>query len=95
MPITHAARALAATLAGNETPVRYPAMPVMVKTPACPTVVSPPEADQSGAWQVQSDEEGVKALFKNDAGALLGFALLGKAVAEKNELTAQLPAILE
>ncbi len=95
MPITHAARALAATLAGNETPVRYPAMPVLVKTPACPTVVSPPEVGKPGQWKIESDQEGVKALFKSEMGDLLGFALLGKAVAEKNALTTALPAILE
>ncbi len=95
MPITHAARALAATLIGNEIPVRYPAMPVLVKTPACPTIVSPPEANKPGKWEIESDEEGVKALFKSETGNLLGFALLGKAVAEKNALTMELPAILE
>lgn len=95
MPITHAARALAATLTGNETPVHYPAMPVLVKTPACPTVVSPPEANKIGQWEVTSNEEGVKALFKDNTGRLLGFALLGKAVAEKSALTTELPAILE
>lgn len=95
MPITHAARALAATLTGNETIVHYPAMPVLVKTPACPTVVSPPEAGKTGQWEITSDEAGVKALFKDNTGRLLGFALLGKAVAEKNALTTELPAILE
>ena len=64
MPIAHAARALAATLVGNSTPVCYPAMPVLVKTPACPTVVSPPETDKQGEWRVESDGEGVKALYQ-------------------------------
>ncbi|MBP6355469.1 MAG: FAD-dependent oxidoreductase, partial [Nitrosomonas sp.] len=95
MPITHAARALAATLAGNPTPVVYPAMPVMVKTPACPTVVSPPDLGAIGEWQVETDEDGVKALFKDEAGNLLGFALLGVATKEKNNLTPQLPFILK
>lgn len=99
MPITHAARALAATLTGSETPVRYPAMPVLVKTPACPTVVSPPEAGKSGEWTVEETQDGgangIKALFKDDNGNLLGFALLGNAVAEKNALATQLPAVLE
>jgi len=95
MPITHAARALAATLNGNETPVHYPAMPVMVKTPTCPTIVSPPEAGKAGEWEVEAIEDGIKALFKDNVGNLLGFALLGKAVAEKNTLATQLPAVLE
>jgi len=42
MPIMQAARALAPTLLGQETALSYPAMPVMVKTPALPTIVSPP-----------------------------------------------------
>ncbi|PTN11909.1 NAD(P)/FAD-dependent oxidoreductase [Nitrosomonas aestuarii] len=94
MPITHAARALAATLAGNPTPVRYPAMPVLVKTPACSTVVSPPDADKAGVWQVESNDDGVKALFYDDTGCLLGFALLGKAIMDKNDLVAKLPPVL-
>ncbi len=94
MPITHAARALAATLAGNLTPVRYPAMPVMVKTPACPAVVSPPAADVKGEWHVDANQDGVRALFQSESGKLLGFALLGDAVKEKNELATRLPPIL-
>lgn len=94
MPITHAARALAATLAGNPTSVHYPAMPVMVKTPACPTVVSPPDFSVKGEWHVEDDEDGVKALYRDEAGNLLGYALLGAATKEKNHLTTQLPAVL-
>ncbi|MDR4513953.1 FAD-dependent oxidoreductase [Nitrosomonas sp.] len=94
MPITHAARALAATLAGNPTPVFYPAMPVLVKTPACPTVVAPPEAGRAGEWQVESDADGVTAVFLDDGGKLLGFALLGQAIAQKNDLAAKLPPVL-
>ena len=94
MPITHAARALAATLAGNPTFVHYPAMPVMVKTPACPTVVSPPDFSVRGEWHVEIDKDGVKALYQDETDNLLGYALLGAATKEKNHLTAQLPAVL-
>ena len=94
MPITHAARALAATLSGNPTPVLYPAMPVIVKTPSCPTVVSPPDFSIKGEWHVDADIDGVKALYRDDAGNLLGYALLGAAIKEKNNLTAQLPPVL-
>ena len=95
MPITHAARALAATLAGNPTEVRYPAMPVIVKTPACPAVVSPPDFTIKGEWHVEADQNGVKALYKDDTGRLLGYALLGVATQEKNSLTPHLPPVLE
>ncbi len=94
MPITHAARAMAATLAGNPTPVHYPAMPVLVKTPACPTVVSPPDFSISGEWHVNVDQDGVKALFQDESSNLLGYALLGTATKEKNMLAAQLPPVL-
>ncbi len=94
MPIMHAARALAATLAGKLTPVAYPAMPVLVKTPACPTIVSPPAAGAMGAWEINTTDDSVKSLFKDKGGKLLGFALNGKATAERAALTQQLPPVL-
>jgi rubredoxin-NAD+ reductase len=94
MPITHAARALAATLAGTPTPVVYPAMPVLVKTPACPTIVSPPAHGAAGEWQVMLEPDGVKSLFVDGGGRLLGYALNGKATAERAKLTQQLPPVL-
>lgn len=90
MPIMHAARALAPTLAGKQTQVHYPAMPVAVKTPACPAVVLPPEPGAQGEWQVEAVEDGVQALFQRADGKLLGFALLGTAVTEKNALVQRL-----
>lgn len=94
MPITHAARALAATVAGTPTPAHYPPMPVFVKTPSCPIVVSPPDPIVIGEWQIDANQEGVKALFQDMAGNLHGFALLGAATKEKNAITPQLPPIL-
>ncbi len=96
MPIMNAARALAATLTGSATAVRYPAMPVVVKTPACPTVVCPPLPNVQGAWEetlVTNDAgvtTGVRALYKQVGGAVQGFALLGEATAEKQKLAAEL-----
>ncbi len=94
MPIMHSARALAATLAGKPTPVAYPAMPVLVKTPACPTIISPPPAGVDGEWIVTADADGVKSVFQDAAGKMLGFALNGKATAERAALTPQLPPVL-
>ncbi|HWS02302.1 MAG TPA: FAD-dependent oxidoreductase [Gammaproteobacteria bacterium] len=94
MPLMHGARALAKTLAGAATPISYPAMPVVVKTPACPLVISPPAVNSVGAWDIQVEGEGIRALFKADDGALLGFALAGTASAEKQRLTKQLPPVL-
>jgi rubredoxin-NAD+ reductase len=94
MPIMHASRALAQTLAGKPTTVSFPAMPVMVKTPACPTIVAPPAIGAVGAWQVEATADGVKSLFNGADGKLLGFALNGAATAERAKLAPQLPPVL-
>ena len=93
-PLMAAARALAATLAGEATDVSYPAMPVAIKTPACPVVVSPPAKDAEGDWHFEGDAPDIKALFRSGAGDLLGFALTGQAVKERMALAKELPAIL-
>ena len=94
MPIMHAARALAATLAGNRTAVSYPAMPVLVKTPACPTIVAPPAPGASGEWQIETAPDSVKSLFVDASGKLLGFALNGAATSERAKLAKELPPVL-
>ncbi len=94
MPIMHATRALAQTLAGKPAAVSFPAMPVMVKTPACPTIVSPPAAGAQGQWQVEATSDGVNSLFVGADGRLLGFALNGSATAERAKLAPQLPPVL-
>jgi rubredoxin-NAD+ reductase len=91
MPIMHGARALAATLAGQQNPVHYPAMPVVVKTPACPAVVSPVPMGVEGEWSTQIDDAGVMARFSDATGQLRGFALLGAATAQRQALSAQVP----
>jgi rubredoxin---NAD+ reductase len=94
MPIMQQARALGATLAGNPTPVVYPAMPVTVKTPACPTVVCPPAPGASGAWSVNADENACDARFHSGDGQLLGFALMGSATSQRQALAALVPGLL-
>jgi rubredoxin-NAD+ reductase len=94
MPIMHAARALAATLAGKPTLVSYPAMPVLVKTPTCPTIVAPPAEGAAGDWVVERTADGVKSLFIDGAGKLLGFALNGAATLERAKLARDLPPVL-
>ena len=92
MPLMQQSRALAATLCGRPTPVSYPAMPVLVKTPACPTVVCPPPPGSNGDWQVTSNVDGCEARFVSADGKLLGFALLGTATSMKQTLAAEVPA---
>lgn len=94
MPIMHASRALAATLAGKPTIVSYPAMPVLLKTPACPTIVSPPAIGAAGEWRVEQSADGIKSLFVDASGKLLGFALNGAATSERAKLAQQLPPVL-
>ena len=93
-PIMHGAKALAPTLAGKATALRYPAMPVVVKTPACPTVVAPPPTGTVGEWQVSASGDGVRALYVDASGTLLGYALNGSAAHESHALTSQLPVWL-
>jgi len=93
-PLMAAAKALGKTLAGEETQVVYPAMPVTIKTPACPVVVAPPAPSAEGEWSIEADERNVTALFRNSAGDLLGFALTGEATKQKMVLQKELPAIM-
>jgi len=95
MPIMQAARALAPTLLGQVTALNYPAMPVMVKTPALPTVVSPPAKGADGQWKTAVIEGGIEARFETPDGKLLGFALMGTATAQRATLTKELPPILQ
>ena len=91
LPLMTCAKALAATLAGEETAVRYPAMPVALKTPCYPTVVCPSPRRIEGEWEVEINEEGVCGLFKDKAGTILGFVLMGDRVKEKVTLAKELP----
>lgn len=85
MPIMLGVRALAQTLTGTKTEVVYPAMPVAVKTPAHPVVVCPPPMNHSGQWHEEAIGSGIKSVcYQNDQ--LIGFALTGDAVAEKQPL---------
>ena len=94
MPIMQAARALAPTLIGQTTALTYPAMPVMVKTPALATIVSPPAKGAEGKWTTTPIEGGMESRFESADGKLLGFVLMGTATAQRGALTKELPAIL-
>ncbi len=94
MPIMHAARALAATLAGRPQRGSYPAMPVVVKTPALPTVVCPPAPGRSGGWTVAGGAHSLAARFLDADGAMLGFALTGEECSKRQAWTRELPPLL-
>ncbi|MFJ2548090.1 NAD(P)/FAD-dependent oxidoreductase [Pseudomonas sp. NPDC087612] len=94
MPLMSCARALAQTLAGNPTAVAYGPMPVTVKTPACPLVVSPVPHGREGQWSVEGQGADLKVLCHDADGQLLGYALTGTAVMDKLALNRQLPALM-
>lgn len=94
MPLMAGVRALARTLTGTPTAVSYGPMPVTVKTPACPLVVSPPPAGHDGRWTVEGVAPDIKALCHDADGKLLGYALTGAAVQERLALNKLLPPVL-
>ena len=94
MPLMSCARALAQTLAGNPTTVSYGPMPITVKTPVCPLVVSPVPRGYEGVWTVEGQGGDIKALCRDADGKLLGYALTGEAVRDKLALNKELPALL-
>ncbi len=82
MPIMNAARALAQTLNGTETEVRFPVMPVTIKTPALPLVVSAAAPGTAGTWQTL--EPGIWHFVDADA-RVLGFVLRGAQTSRRAE----------
>lgn len=94
LPITHGAKALARTLVGEPTEVQYPAMPIVVKTPACPAVICLPPA-AGGAWSVSVESDGLRGIHRgSDGESTDGFVLLGAKVKERASLAARLPGPL-
>lgn len=94
LPLVNQARTLAQTLVGNPTPVLLPAMPIVVKTPACPLVVAPPGVEARGAWRMdREDESGCRALFVDESGGVLGFALSRDECSARHSLAAILPPV--
>ncbi len=94
LPLMNCARALAKTLSGQATEIRYPVMPVQVKTPSLPIVVSPAANGVTGQWQISGQSPNLKAEFRGESGNLLGYALTGECVAEKMALNKELPPML-
>ncbi len=92
LPIMHAAKALARRLAGQDALVEFPAMPVVVKTPAHPVAVLPVGRDSAGEWKILAQGQGVKLGFFNAEDQLCGFALTGAYAGERNEMVKQLSA---
>jgi rubredoxin-NAD+ reductase len=92
MPLMNSARAVAKSLAGEMTKVNYPAMPVVVKTPACPTVLCLPKNE--GEWKIEGEGQDIRALLYSSTGELNGFILTGTKITEKMALVKKLPPML-
>ena len=94
LPLMAEARALALTLTGQETPLVLPALPVVVKTPALPTVVCPPPPGQAGSWVIEGEGRDRKALFVTSEGKDVGFALSGSLINARTALAKTMPDLL-
>lgn len=93
-PIIQQAKALAATLTGTPTAVRYAALPVAVKTPACPVVVSPvydAALVEQGTWHIEGEGLDWQAVFYV-GDQPHGFVLTGDKVSARMQWTRALPA---
>ena len=93
-PLLAEARALAATLTGNETFLHLPALPVVVKTPCLPLVICPPRPGAEGSWVVTSDAGGTVAAFMTPRGEEIGFALAGGATSRQHDMAKGMPELL-
>ena len=98
-PLTQSARALAQTLTGTPTPVQYGSLPVAVKTTLRPTVVCPPRigsyAEGAADWKVTKLADGIVAEFVDNRGQLLGFALTGSGIAQRDNLTQRCAPLMD
>lgn len=88
-PLMESARVLGKVLSGQQAEVHYGVMPVMIKTTLCPVIVSPPPRGVEGEWHVKVDRCNVQARFVTAEGKLLGFALTGDAIKEKDVLSVE------
>ena len=90
LPIMHAARALAKTLAGTATPVSFPCMPVAVKTAIYPIVVQPAPAGVNAGWVAMEADNGFQLWQIDHSGKLHGFVLTGVKTRQRTAMLAKL-----
>lgn len=89
LPLMACVRVLSKRLLGDDAAqVEYGAMPVAVKTPACPLVIAPVPEGVEGTWVFEYGEAAIdcKATFVDQSDRLQGFALSGSYIGEKNTL---------
>ncbi len=82
LPLMNQARTLARNLQQPELELRYPVMPIVVKTPDFPWVIVPPARTVQGSWQWVQNEDGVEGSFVDQNQLLRGYILGGKAASD-------------
>ncbi|NOT66873.1 MAG: FAD-dependent oxidoreductase [Methylophilaceae bacterium] len=95
LPIMHASRVIAKTLAGQPTPVVFPPMPVTIKTQGYPILVLPAPMGVAGEWKLLEDDNGLKMGFVDQENKLLGFVLTEGQITQQAAMVAQLGHSLE
>jgi rubredoxin-NAD+ reductase len=86
-PIMAAARAIAPSVLGTPTEIRFPTLSVQVKTTACPVVLLPAPYGTDGRWlKVEDGPQGLKYLFLDGIGAIQGYVLTGERCAERVDM---------
>ncbi len=93
-PLALSAKALAKTLTGQRTPLRLPAMPTLIKTPALPIQLSGLTVAEGIRWEVESDATGLTAQARNDQGELVGYVVTEQHLSNGMALLKQLPALM-
>lgn len=88
-PIMAASRAIAASILGTPTEIRFPTLSVQVKTTAFPIVLLPAPIGAEGRWMRLAAD---KFVFETPRGLLLGYVLTGARCAERMELDRQIGA---
>lgn len=88
-PITVSAQALAKTLAGEQTRVQWPVMPVNVKTSSYPVQLAGEVRSDDLIWQLDEDDNGlIGQAFRHDV--LVGFVTSGQHITRSMALIKQL-----
>ena len=83
------AQALAKTLAGEQTRVQWPVMPVNVKTSSYPVQLAGEVRSDDLIWQLDEDDNGLTGqAFRQDA--LVGFVTSGQHISRSMALIKQL-----
>ena len=90
MPLMQSARALAKTLAGEATAVRFPLMPVAIKTPAYPIIVQPAAPGVEAQWVAMESDNGLQLWQMSPEGKMLGFALTGAKTRQRGAMLAKM-----